>query len=308
MDKKAFIIIVTYNGVNWIEKCLKSTAGFPVIVIDNNSTDKTVEIIKEKFPEVELSCQDSNLGFGAANNIGISQAYKKGAEHFFLLNQDAYLEAQSLEKLIKIQKEHSDYGVISPIHLNGKGNRLDQYFSNYLNYKANPDFYSDFVLNKEKADIYEVPFVNAAGWLISRAAIEEVGGFDPLFFHYGEDDNYCQRLQYHNFKIGVVPNTYILHDREDRDVVNYLSRSNGSLKFMERQLKLRFANVNLDDISGLENQINSKKSQRNKNILKLKFEKASIIKKEIEMLLRLREDIIKSRKKNIQTGTNHLDI
>lgn len=308
MDKQTYIIIVTYNGVNWIEKCINSTSGFPVIVIDNNSTDGTVDVIKAKFPEIELFSQDINLGFGPANNIGISHAFKKGAEHYFLLNQDAYLRPKSLEKLIKTQKEYPVYGVLSPIHLNGKGTRLDQYFSNYLNYKANPDFYSDFVLDKEKAEIYEVPFVNAAGWLISRTAIEKVGGFDPLFFQYGEDDNYCQRLRYHNLKVGVVPNTFILHDREERDVVSYLSKSNDYLKFRERQLKLRFANVNMDDISGLDDQIKIKQRQWRKNFMKLKMKNASMMKLEIEMLLRLRGEIISSRTKNKQPGANHLDI
>jgi GT2 family glycosyltransferase len=306
MDK-SYIVIVTYNGMKWLEKCLESTANFPVVVIDNNSEDGTIQFIEEKFPEIVCFPQNKNLGFGPANNIGISYALKKGAEHVFLLNQDAYLKDNSLEKLIQTQKENTEYGVVSPIHLNGEGNRLDQYFSNYLNYKANANFYSDFVLDKKKSDIYEVPFVNAAGWLISRNCLEKVGGFDPLFFQYGEDDNYCQRLKYHNFKIGVVLDTFILHDREDRDVIKYLSKKENHLKHLERNIKLNFANINLADISGLDELIKSKQKQARKNLIKLNFQNFAFTNKEIEMLKRLKIDINKSRQTNKEPDRNHLD-
>ena len=294
--------------MNWLEKCLGSTGDLPVVVIDNNSTDGTLEFVKENFPKIICLPQDRNLGFGPANNIGISYALKKGAEHVFLLNQDAYLLDGSLDKLIETQKSYANYGVLSPIHLNGDGTRLDQYFSNYLNYGANPDFYTDFVLDKKKAEIYEVPFVNAAGWLISRECLEMVGGFDPLFFQYGEDDNYCQRLRYHKYKIGVVPDAFILHDREDRDVVKLLSKKENYLKHLERKIKLKYADINLEKKSGLDDLIANRKSQLQKNFLKLKFQNTFPIKEEIKLLEALKISINKSREINKQASSNHLDL
>ena len=67
-----------------------------------------------------------------------------------------------------------------------------------------------------KDDVYEIKFVNAAAWLISRNCIETVGGFNPLFFLYGEDNDYLTRVKYHKFKVGVYPDANIYHDREDR--------------------------------------------------------------------------------------------
>jgi len=139
------IIIVTYNAMPWLFKCLESTKPFSVVVIDNNSTDETVRFIKENYPSITILAQKENLGFGQANNIGMSYALKHGADYVFLLNQDAYLENDTIEKLIEVHRKDENFGVLSPIHLNGKGDRLDQNFSNYLNYNANPDFYSDFV-------------------------------------------------------------------------------------------------------------------------------------------------------------------
>ena len=144
--------------------------------------------------------QESNLGFGKANNLGISYALNNSCDYVFLLNQDAYLEKDVIDRMLAVHKKNTDYGVLSPIHLNGEGNKLDKNFSNYINYNGNPYLYLD-ALKGETKEIYEVPFVNAAAWLIPAATLKIIGGFDPLFFHYGEDNNYCQRaLQFHVIK------------------------------------------------------------------------------------------------------------
>src|SRR5690606_11201876 len=154
-----FIIIVTYNSMPWIDKCLKSCKGNRVVVIDNASTDETISFIKSNFPDVDLLPQDKNLGFGQANNLGIKYALAQGAEYVFLLNQDAYLHTECIETLIAVHKQNPEYGILSPIHLNGKGDRLDQNFSNYVSYRNNQNFYSDFIINKPLKAVYEVPFV-----------------------------------------------------------------------------------------------------------------------------------------------------
>lgn len=213
---KTFIIIVTYNGISWIDECLWSCKGYPVIIVDNASTDDTVLFIKSNYPDVILLEQSKNLGFGAANNIGIKYALNIGADYVFLLNQDAYLEKGTLEKLVQAHKKQPDYGVLSPIHLNGTGDKLDYNFSLYITPNRCKGLYSDFCLQSVKSDLYEVGFVNAAAWLISKKCLEMVGGFNPSFFHYGEDDNYIQRVKYYNLKVGVLANTFIRHDRGNK--------------------------------------------------------------------------------------------
>ena len=70
------------------------------------------------------------------------------------------------------------------------GSTIDRAFSGYLNYNANKDLLSDYILGRKIKVIYELPFINAAAWLLTRKCLEKVGGFDPLFFHYGEDLNF----------------------------------------------------------------------------------------------------------------------
>src|SRR5690554_2731114 len=301
---KGFIIIVTYNGMKWLKDCLASCQDHHVVVVDNASTDQTINYISENFPNVHLLPQNKNLGFGQANNVGIRFALGQGAEYVFLLNQDAYLHQGCIEALIARHKQNNEYGILSPIHLNGKGNRLDQNFSNYVTYRHNPDFYSDFVLKKSLQDVYEVPFVNAAGWLLSRKILETVGGFDPIFFHYGEDDNYCQRARYHKFKIGVVPNAFINHDREDRGVVVY--HIDPFLK-LERKLKNKYGNINENEIKGLNQYLSRKKRELIKLFVRFKYSKLAITRQEILITERVLEKITTSRHKNIQKGKHYLE-
>lgn len=245
---RIYVVIVTFNGMQWIEKCLSSCAPYHVVVVDNNSSDGTVWFITQIFPKTTILKQHENLGFGAANNKGISFALREGAEAVFLLNQDAYLFPDTIEKIADFNIENPDFGILSPVHYQLEKEKLDPQFSNYISYGNNNYFISD-AINGCLKTVYEVPFVNAASWFLPRKTLETIGGFDPIFFHYGEDDNYCQRVRYHDLKIGVVTNTEIIHDRGERKVAEIKPYSQAYCNKLERAFKLHYANVNRKDIS-----------------------------------------------------------
>jgi N-acetylglucosaminyl-diphospho-decaprenol L-rhamnosyltransferase len=122
-----YSIVVTYNGSKWLDKCfgslLNSTVSTKIIAIDNKSTDGTPDEIRLKFPSVEVIETGKNLGFGKANNIGLTRALNENADYVFLLNQDAWVEPDTIGKLISTQS--SEYAILSPVHLNGQGDALD---------------------------------------------------------------------------------------------------------------------------------------------------------------------------------------
>ncbi len=216
-----YSIVVTYNGIKWIEKCisrlLESDYPTHVIVVDNGSTDGTVNYISENFGSVEIIETGKNIGFGQANNIGLKQAIAGKAGYVFLLNQDAWIEKDTLAVLLKKHKENPGFAVISPIHLNGKGTKFDQNFLRYLSESVIGNFLEDALLReKPSKDLIDTSFVNAAAWLLPVAAVKKTGGFDPIFYHYGEDRNYTQRALNAGFKIGICTETFIHHDRENR--------------------------------------------------------------------------------------------
>lgn len=214
-------VVVTYNGAEWIEKCLSSLVNsamkgeHQVIVIDNSSVDGTIPIIKNQFPQVELVETGDNLGFGKANNIGILKAIERNADYVFLLNQDAWVDTDTIQRLVSVSSENKEYGIVSPMHLNGDRSYIDYYVNAYIakNQSISRHILSDRYQNKTD-QIYTIDFVNAAIWLLPLDCVKKIGLFDPVFFHYGEDKNYANRVKYHNYKIGLVPAVTACHDRE----------------------------------------------------------------------------------------------
>ncbi len=223
MKPEIATIIITYNAMPWIEKCLKSiqnsSLSSHVYIRDNGSTDGTQEYIQSHFTEVRFSQSVENLGFGKANNLEIESAYKEGAEYFFLLNQDTYLFPDTLEKLMKVAQNNPEFGIISPIHLAGDEKTLDFGFRNYIRRTTVANHYlSDIMVDANTTqELYQLDFINAAAWLLPKHTIEKVGGFNPLFFHYGEDREYMNRVAFHELKAGFVPHCYMVHDRIQKD-------------------------------------------------------------------------------------------
>jgi GT2 family glycosyltransferase len=216
-----FVIVVTYDGSQWIEKCLyslqQSSITLRIIVIDNNSSDNTVDFIKENYPEIYLIENKENIGFGKANNIGLKYALQNNADYVFLLNQDAYVMPRTIEKLCQQIQQNPEYGILSPIHLNGTEKELDYNFSQCINVTNCPNLISDFITNVTPDDkIYPIKFVNAALWIISKDCLNRIGGFCPLFPHYGEDNDYVTRLIYHHLKIGIYPLVFGVHNRSQK--------------------------------------------------------------------------------------------
>ena len=212
-----YAVVVTYNGDKWYDRCLGSLANsdLPVhtVVIDNASSPSSVQYLKSAFPDIVLIEEKDNLGFAKANNIGIRYALDNQADFIFLLNQDAWVEKNTLTELVQTFDDNSNVGIASPLHLNGSYSALDKRFASYLT----SDFTSDAFMGQLRS-YYPIPFINAAAWLVSRNCITTVGGFDTsLFHHYGEDVNYCQRVLYHHYSIILNTRCSICHDRECRN-------------------------------------------------------------------------------------------
>ena len=203
-----YSIVITYNGVKWVEKCIGSLVHSElqtkILVIDNASTDGTPDLIRQLYPQVEVIEPGKNLGFGKANNIGLKLAIEANSDFAFLLNQDAWIEPNTIELLIQTQQDNPDYWILSPMQMDGSKEAIELGFNVYLN------------KNKCKVEcevVQEVDFVNAAMWLLPKQCFETIGGFDPLFPHYGEDNDYVHRVHYWNKKVGVYLNAVGYHDR-----------------------------------------------------------------------------------------------
>ncbi|MGE0018713.1 MAG: glycosyltransferase family 2 protein [Draconibacterium sp.] len=214
---KIVSIVITYNAERWVDKCFGSLTNLQlsnhtILAIDNGSKDNTIEILKNKFSQVVIIETGNNIGFGKANNIGLKWALELNAEYIFLLNQDAWVFENTINSLIAISKKNHDYGIISPVHLNNT-QKIDDGFAYYCLKGANSSFIFDSFCSNPLKEIYETNYINAAAWLMTRECLEKNGGFMPIFPHYGEDVNYCERVQSSGLKIGFTPGCTIIHDR-----------------------------------------------------------------------------------------------
>ena len=223
MTVKLFVIIVTYKGKQWYDRCFtslrESSIAVQTVVVDNASNDGTVEYIKEFYPEIHLIESGENLGFGRANNLGMRYALDQGCDYVFLLNQDAWVEKDTFEKMIDIHCQHQEYGVLGCINVTKEKDHMLNGFLPLISDSRNccPSLVDDMFFSRLK-DVYDIKSILASAWLLPRKTLEIIGGFDPIFFHYGEDDNYLQRALYHGMKVGVCPKCPIVHDAQSARV------------------------------------------------------------------------------------------
>lgn len=218
---KILTIIVTYNAMQWLKRCLNSLYSSTIIpdifVIDNGSIDGTQDFIRQHYSKITFLESKENVGFGRANNIGLMYAIKHEYKYVYLLNQDAWVDNNVFEKLIKLKEQHSEYGILSPLQLTGDGTQLDKNFLFNVKEKRCSGLLKDLKTHQEK-DVYTTKFVMAAHWFLATEDLKKVGLFSPAFKHYGEDGNLVARYKYWGYKIGVCPKARAYHDRQYRTI------------------------------------------------------------------------------------------
>jgi GT2 family glycosyltransferase len=297
-----FAIIVSYNGKQWYDRCFESLRAsklpVQVVVIDNASSDHTVEYIKKKYPEIILIESDKNLGFGQANNKGMRYSLDGGADYVFLLNQDAWIEPDTLSGLVRIHQAHTEYGILSPIHLNAEKDAVEKLLLNRIvDYKTtDPQLINDLYFNK-LLDVYDTKYVNAAAWLLPRKTLETVGGFDPIFYHYGEDDNYLNRVFYHHLKVGICPKLRIVHDCND-DRKLYDQR--------EEQILLMIHYTNVNNATQLQKELRVVCWKVMSSVLKFRNQRARTCWRQFNFIRKNRKRIQYSIQSNKEAGQTWL--
>lgn len=222
------IIIVNYNTKNLLVNCVDSILlktndlEFEIIVVDNGSQDGSQQIIKEQYPGIRLIESDVNLGFGAANNLGVKQA---DGDYIFFLNSDTIL----LNNAVKIfydffeNENREGYAVagsilldseLLPTHSSGsfpsRYGILKTVFNNYIKV-GRPVKSIEERLFFEEDCCFEVDYITGADLFIKREAFNFVGGFDPIFFMYYEDTDIQKRMQKLGLKRGLINGPKIIH-------------------------------------------------------------------------------------------------
>jgi len=239
---KLSVIIVNYNVQHFLEQCLHSVRkaskniSVEIFVVDNNSVDGSVQMVKEKFPEVLLIENKKNTGFSYANNQAIK--ISKG-EYVLLLNPDTVVEEDTFEKVISFMDSHPDAGGLGVKMLDGKGNFLPESkrglptpavafykifgFSKLFPRSKTFGKYHLGFLDKDKT--HEVEILSGAFMLMRKSVLDKVGLLDETFFMYGEDIDLSYRIILGGYKNYYFPETRIIHYKGEstkKSSVNYV--------------------------------------------------------------------------------------
>lgn len=209
------VIIVSYNTADLTLACLESVlasqrVNCDVFVVDNASRDNSVEIIRKRFPTVKVIANDSNRGFGAANNQALREA---AGEYIIFLNPDTTVEPGSIFKMVSFMNAHPQVGLAGPKVLNPDGTRQDSVSYRYPGHRYGA------------ADLGvlpgEIACILGACLIASADLLRKLGGFDEDFFLYGEDQDLSLRIRKHGLEIGFIEDAVIMHHggQSERDTL-----------------------------------------------------------------------------------------
>lgn len=199
------VIIVSYNTAELTVACLQSVLAsqhitLEVFVVDNASGDDSANIIRQAFPAVRVIANDTNRGFGVANN----QALKESSGRYIVfLNPDTTVEPNTLASLIAHMDAHPEIGLAGPKVVNPDGSRQDSVSYRYPGHR--------YGLADLGALPGEIACVLGACQIASASLLKAIGGFDEDFFLYGEDQDICLRIRKRGLEIGFIEDSVIMH-------------------------------------------------------------------------------------------------
>jgi len=219
MSDKIFVLTLNWNGQEFILDCLESikNLNFPVnqlVVVDNASSDDSVEIIKSKFPDIKIIENKLNLGYSRGFNKGIEFSIANGADFILIMNNDTVIDKNALGELVKTIKTDEKIGFVS-------GKVLEHNYPNIIQTVGRKkDFIyliSETHIGAGEEDIgqydniAEYDYIDDVFLLVRKEVINEVGGYDDSFFLYYEETDWCSRVRKAGFRIVCNPSAKIWH-------------------------------------------------------------------------------------------------
>jgi hypothetical protein len=221
------IIIVSWNVRALLRRALTSCRaswgnhpGLEMIVVDNVSTDGTVEMLREEFPQVTVVVNEENRGFTGGNNDGIDRA--RGS-HLLLLNPDTEVLEDALPRMVAYLDQHRDVGMVGPQLRNPDGSVQSSrrrfptllvlffestWLQGLLPRRTLEHYY---VEDRSPETAHAVDWITGAAMLTRRAVVNEVGGMDETFFMYSEELDWCRRIHAAGWEIHYVPDAQVVH-------------------------------------------------------------------------------------------------
>jgi N-acetylglucosaminyl-diphospho-decaprenol L-rhamnosyltransferase len=213
-------VTVTYNGLPWIEQCLESLSGVDTIVVDHGSTDGTLDLVRSRFPDVRV-IEQGNKGYGAGLNAGFRAAKP---DYYLVINSDAWLVGDALERLVAFAEAHPDAAVVAPRLRNTDGTLQRSVRGFPTLWRLSTEYFflrklapRSHALNAFYAGGFDhdhdrpVDWVMGSCFLVRRAACDEVGLFDEDFFMFSEETDWFYRFHQAGWSVWFTPEAEAVH-------------------------------------------------------------------------------------------------
>jgi GT2 family glycosyltransferase len=215
-------VVVNFNGEPWLERCLSSLEASPahdvqIILVDNASTDGSLDLVQRRFPRVDVVRMGHNVGFAVANNIG---AACSDGDLLLFLNNDAWLTQGSLGALSRRLESSPDLGLVAPRLVSPDGTEqfswspdrslLGEALQRLRNRHGGKPWNHGLVERLLRL-VFGQGWYSGACLLIRRRAFEQVSGFDPAYFLYFEDVDLCLRLRAAGWKLAREDAAEVVH-------------------------------------------------------------------------------------------------
>lgn len=209
-----YVLVLNWNGYPDTIRCLQSLKSLTyknaaVVVIDNASTDRSVERIKAAYSLVNILVNQDNLGFAGGNNVGIKYALKQGADYIWLLNNDTEVHPEALGKMIEVAEADPTIGMVGSriFHLEQRDKLL--FAGGKINWFAGWCRHDTQHSSEEK--FRDVDFITGCSLLVRRNVVESIGLLDENFFLYFEDADWSIRARKAGFRLVVAPASIVWH-------------------------------------------------------------------------------------------------
>ena len=251
MPDDVSVVVVTFNALPWVERCLESVREHETIVVDHGSTDGTLELVRERFAEVRVIEQE-NRGMGGGNNTGMRAAQGR---YVLLLNSDAWIVGDALERLVLYSEAHPDVALAGPrlLNLDGTLQRSVRGFPTIWRLATEYLFLRKLAPHSRVLNAFygggfhhdstrEVESLQGAVLLVRREAADAVGLFDEDFFMFSEETDWMYRFRQAGWKVVFVADAEAVHvGGASHAGLLYVENLRGILRFLAKHRGLREA-------------------------------------------------------------------
>lgn len=225
MNPKVTIIILNWNGKEDTIECLESLKNinypnYDILLVDNGSTDGSVEYFSKQYPTIEIIENRDNLGFAEGNNTAIRRVMERGTDYVLLLNNDTIVDPSFITELVNVAESNPKAGILGPKVFHYNSNKIQSCGGNIDFFRGVVSDRSKYRKHPKSNDIINTQFLSGCAMLIKTTVFVDVGLLETSYFAYYEDTDLCVRAKYAGYNLLCVHSSIIWHKGSQSSKLN----------------------------------------------------------------------------------------